>query len=72
VTVLEQAISGNDFGVDYEPKAMCDGTEYRFLTDLSESEHRHMTYVDGISPDFERFDDFDQVWSRLGLVARQF
>ena len=61
----------DDLGVDYEPKSSCDGTEYRFLTYLSQSHSRHITYVDGVSQDFERFDDFDQVWRHLGLLARQ-
>ena len=54
---------------DYRPQHGPSGPDYKFLTYLANSESRHITWIDGWSPDFDGVVDFNAVWSVLEELA---
>ena len=59
----------NQLEIDYQPKSTCDGVRHRFLTFRSESGLQRITFVDGVSQDFIRKEEFENLWEQLASTV---
>ena len=55
---------------DYQPASTCDGSEFRSLTYLSNNRNRHISYSEGVSDDFDRFESMDEIWQLLSRLSK--
>jgi len=56
---------------DFMPTTMPDSGEYRYMTYRVATRIRHITYVVGVSDDFDKRSEFEHVWSLLTQLASE-